>query len=88
MDEKQERNRLIAQIEPLYPPDCEYPDTCAIGRQLLVQAQEEAKNWRDEPLPILRRFAQLCIEEERNPVLTRRLYATPRTPTVAHRTSR
>lgn len=61
------REKAIRNINGLFPPDCEYTDTAAIGEQLLAQAKREtgyADDWRDLPDNVLARFEQLCIAEE------------------------
>lgn len=62
------REEAILYIEGLFPPDCEYPDTSAIGERLLEQAKRETgftDNWRNLPDNVIARFAQLCIAEEK-----------------------
>lgn len=59
------RQKAIQNIEGLFPPDCEFPQTAAIGERLLNQAKQEAAyNWRDLPDNVLARFEQLCIAED------------------------
>jgi hypothetical protein len=60
-----ERTKLIETIDGLFPADCHYPRTAETGRELLEQARRDVENWRHEPLVVLRRYAQLCQEEER-----------------------
>lgn len=60
-----EKEKLIRDIENLYPTDCEYADTNAIGKVLLQQAIENVKyDWRDMPLVVLEEYRRLCVEEE------------------------
>jgi hypothetical protein len=59
-----DRQKAIETIELLYPADSQYPDSAQIGKGLLLQAQDEVNNWRNEPTPVLIRYAQLCIELE------------------------
>lgn len=59
-----ERQEAIEYIEMLFPADCEYPDTAAIGQKLLQQAKEETAGWRTEPTEVLVRYAELCIQKE------------------------
>ena len=61
--DEQVRQRAINTIEALYPPDSPYDPT--IGRELLEQARRECNDLRNEPTPILVRYAQLCQEMER-----------------------
>jgi hypothetical protein len=56
--EQQERRDLIRDIESHYPAD-----THERGPELLSQAI--CHEWRSMPTPILRRYAQLCLAEER-----------------------
>ena len=58
------REYAIEVINSLYPPDCEFPDTAAIGQELLEQARNEVQGWRTEPTEVLIRFAELCIQKE------------------------
>lgn len=44
-------------ISALYPPDSEWPDTAAIGRELLLQAL--CANWRSLPTDIVLKLAEL-----------------------------
>lgn len=57
-----DRNKAIQIIEGLFPADSEYPDTAEIGKKLLTQAK--TKSWRDEPIDVLIRYANLCLQEE------------------------
>ena len=59
-----EREKAIQEIEGLFPADSNYEKTNEIGERLLAQAKKELKGWRDEPTPILVRYAELCIAEE------------------------
>lgn len=61
-DDDEARERAIRIIEALYPPDSPYDPT--IGQELLEQARRECNDWRDEPTPVLVRYAQLCREFE------------------------
>ena len=63
-EEKMDRERAIRHIESLYPPDSEYPDTAAIGRELLEEAKLNAGSWRNEPTEVLVEFARLAIARE------------------------
>ena len=60
-----DRKKAIETIELLFPADSQYPESAKIGKELLKQAQEEVNNWRNEPTPVLIRYAQLCIDLER-----------------------
>ena len=55
------REKAIQVIESLYPADAPYPDTAAIGQELLEQAKMEVTGWRTEPDEVLIRNAQLCV---------------------------
>ena len=69
-----EKKELILNIEALYPTDCPYADTNAIGKVLLQQAIENVKyDWRDMPLIVLEEYRRLCVEEEENGETTREL---------------
>lgn len=59
-----DREKAIETIELLYPADSQYPDSAQIGKGLLMRAKDEVNNWRNEPTPVLIRYAQLCIELE------------------------
>ena len=59
-----DRKRAIETIELLFPADSQYPESAKIGKGLLLQAKDEVNNWRNEPTPVLIRYAQLCIELE------------------------
>ncbi len=64
--EEQIRQRAIDLIEALYPADSPYDPT--IGQALLEQARRECDDWRNEPTPILVRYAELCQEFERRQI--------------------
>lgn len=59
------REEAIQHIECLYPTDGEYPDAAKIGQSLLDRAKREVIGWKAEPTEVLVRYAQLCIEKER-----------------------
>lgn len=62
-----DRDRAIQIINALYPVGSEYPDTNAIGEELLAQAKREVRSgltWQDEPTPVLIRYAELCEQRE------------------------
>jgi hypothetical protein len=58
-------HECIYHIEQLWPPDSEYTETRKIGQQLLLKAIED-NNWRELPLSVLERYAELCICKESN----------------------
>ena len=58
------RDYAIEVINSLYPPDSEFPDTAAIGQELLEQARNEVNGWQTEPTEVLIRLAELCIQKE------------------------
>ena len=60
-----DRDRAIKIIEALFPADSRWPDTAKIGRELLEQAKRDCNNWRTESTNVLIRYAQLCIELEK-----------------------
>lgn len=49
----------------LFPTDSQYEDTNNVGKRLLEQAKTEVEGWRNESTPVLIRYAELCIAEER-----------------------
>ena len=60
-------DEAIQTIASLYPPDSQYGDTAAKGRELLKQAKDNthySDDWRDLPKPVLVEFARLCEAEE------------------------
>jgi len=59
-----EREEAIDKIEMLFPADSEYQDTAEVGQRLLDQAKREVSGWRTEPIEVLVRYAQLCIQRE------------------------
>lgn len=59
------RDEAIKNIEALYPTDSQYPDTAQIGQELLSQAKREVNGWRTEPTAVLVRYAELCINKEK-----------------------
>ena len=66
-----ERQKLIPDIEGLYPTDCEFEETNKIGTTLLIRAIENISNdWRLLPIEVLREYHRLCIDEENNGVVT------------------
>jgi len=56
------RQEAIRNIEGLYPPDSEYPNTAAIGEKLLMSIVVE--EWRDLPLYTLQRFSSSCTQKD------------------------
>lgn len=60
-----DREQAIQQIEGLFPTDSQYTETNKIGERLLAQAKREVEGWRCEPTPVLIRYAELCMAEER-----------------------
>lgn len=58
------REDLISLIEAHYPADAEAPGTAATGRRLLAQAQDQAADWRFEPIEVLMIYAELCEREK------------------------
>lgn len=59
----QERRELVAQIERLYPADSPHDVVALVGRQLLMDAIMSSTGWRLLPLPVLRRYAELCAAQ-------------------------
>jgi hypothetical protein len=57
-----EREQLIELIDALFPADSQDPETARIGRALLLEAQDQVQDWRDEPTEVLREYARLCEE--------------------------
>lgn len=57
------RGDLIHRIEMLYPTDSGYEDTSRAGEGLLTDAIRSF-GWRNLPLPLLQRYAELCEEKE------------------------
>jgi len=58
----------IETIEALYPAECPFPNTEAIGQELLKRAERETgyyDNWRNRPEKTLLRYAELCEMMER-----------------------
>ena len=61
----EDREELIDNIEGLWPADSEYEDTARLGRQILEESRVEAKvGWRDEPVEVLRIYAEKCIRKD------------------------
>lgn len=58
------RATWIADIETRYPADADNPIVADIGQRLLEQARRECNNWRQAPLDVLERYAQLCRDKE------------------------
>lgn len=58
-----ERQKLIAQIQSLYPADSVSDGTAAAGREILLDAI--CLSWRDLPIEILRHYSYLCQVKER-----------------------
>ena len=59
-----DRWKAISIIETHYPTDSQYERINAIGERLLAQAKRECEDWRNLPLVILARYAELCQQEE------------------------
>lgn len=62
-----DREEAIIQIEALYPPDSEYPETAEVGKGIMEKAKSDVHGWRCEPTEVLIRAAQLCMYEDRKP---------------------
>ncbi len=64
------RQEAIAHIENSFPADSPFDQISRIGRQLLEQAQREARDWRKESTDVLIRYAELCaiFEESQSQV--------------------
>lgn len=60
------REQAISVIEQLFPADSALFTTSVTGRALLQQAQREAQDWRQEPIEVLQRYAELCEAHELN----------------------
>lgn len=60
-----DRDRAVEIIEALFPADSQWPDTAKIGRELLEQAKRDCNNWRAESTNVLIRYAQLCMDLEK-----------------------
>jgi len=60
------RDEAIRIIETLYPVDSEYEDTAKIGQELLAQAKRDVSAWKQESDEVLRRYAYLCVQRERD----------------------
>lgn len=58
------REKAIQEIEGLYPPDCEYPETAKIGQELLEEAKRRCSSWKNEPDHVIYTFLQLCRDKE------------------------
>lgn len=64
-----EAAKCIQDIENLFPADCQYPDTAAIGKELLLLAMESAGfNWRKLPAEVLQQYRMLCIWKENDQI--------------------
>ena len=59
------RKEAINIIEQSYPADSQLITIAITGQRLLTQARHEAMDWRDQPEPVLQRYAELCREEAR-----------------------
>ena len=58
------REKAIQIIDSLFPADADYDKTREIGERLLAQAKMEVEGWKNEPTPVLLRYAELCEAEE------------------------
>lgn len=58
------REELIKHIEELFPADESGEQHAKIGKRLLAQAKREVVGWEEEPIEVLRRYAELCTAEE------------------------
>lgn len=57
------REEAIRIIELSFPADSDTVITAVTGQRLLIQARQEALNWRGQPDAVLVRYAELCREE-------------------------
>jgi hypothetical protein len=61
------REEAIQHIENLYPADSQYENTAKVGRELLEQAKREtAATWKTESTEVLIRYAQLCLDKDKD----------------------
>lgn len=60
----EERERLIQNIEGLFPPDSDFIETAKVGQRLLDQAERDVATWKTKPIEVLRRFSLLCEHED------------------------
>lgn len=58
------RDQAIQEIQMLYPPDSDFPETAQIGQQLLEQAKCDCTSWKNEPDAVIFRLRDLCIQRE------------------------
>ncbi len=61
---KSVREYAIEIIQNTHPADNQYNPTT--GQELLAQAKRKINGWQTEPTEVLIKYAQLCIEKERN----------------------
>jgi capsule polysaccharide export protein KpsE/RkpR len=59
-----DKSEAISIIENTFPIDSQYPESREIGKRLLEQAETEVNNWRNKPLEVLVRYAELCQQED------------------------
>jgi hypothetical protein len=63
------KENIIKDIESLFPADSDYPDTAAIGEELLQLAMQRAGfNWRQLPIQVLQEYRSLCISKENDQI--------------------
>lgn len=55
-----DKQRIIQDIEALFPIDSDFPGTNKTGEQALIEAIKR-HNWRDLPENILSEYRELCI---------------------------
>ena len=59
------KEKAIKEIEQLYPPDSDFPDTAAIGQELLAEAKRRFATWKNEPDDVIFELLNLCRDRER-----------------------
>lgn len=68
------KDKIIQNIEGLYPTDCEYSNTNTIGKVLLLTALKNSKfDWRELPENVLLEYERLCLNEENNGEITHQI---------------
>lgn len=54
----------IMHIKALYPPDSQFPETAAMGKEIIEQAKDRCNHWTNLPEDVLILAASMMIDRE------------------------
>lgn len=59
------KEEAIMHIKALYPPDSQFPETAAMGREIIEAAKRRCSSWENLPEDVLVTAASIMISKER-----------------------